>query len=655
MSTHDSLPPSESGWADGPESASPPTRRASDDGTLLLHGPRLLLDGSGAAFRVWAPDRDAVEVVMVDRSDPPLPGRRLKLVKQPDGFHVGSVTGAQAGDRYFLSPDGERLLPDPASRFQPLGVHGPSELVDLRAFHWTDARWRGCPLEDLVVYEVHVGAATDEGTFRALVERLDHVRALGATAIELMPIADFPGDRNWGYDGVCLFSPARCYGRPEDLAALVDAAHARGLAVLLDVVYNHLGPDGNYLRAWTEQWFDDGRHTPWGPALRFDAEPVRTFFRENAAQWIRDYHIDGLRLDATHAIVDPREAGDGHVLTLIADAARAAASEREVLIIAEDERNEARMVREVARGGLGLDAVWADDFHHELRRLLAGDHEGHFADFQGTVAELARILQKGWLYEGQVAGSFARPRGSPAFDLPPPRFLFCVQNHDQVGNRALGDRLHHSVSLEKVRAAVALLLSLPYTPLLFMGQELASSSPFQYFTAHHEGLGRLVTDGRRAEFARFAAFGDAARVPDPQAPETFRRSKIDWSEAERSPGREMLRLHQDLLRLRREEPPMAATSRSDFDVTLLADELLAVRRRPRRLGEPLLFVVGLLNGGAVELDAREETRAPEGYDWHVEIDTGSPKYGGAAPAHLQGGALKLAGPSAVVLRARPRP
>jgi len=659
MTTHDSMPPSGS-WSDGPESDSPDTRRVSigNDGGLVTHGPRLLLDGTGAAFRVWAPDRARVEVVLVDRADPPNPVRRVVLTKQPDGYHVGNVSGSRVGDRYMLSPDGEGPFPDPASRFQPLGVHGPSELVDLRGFSWTDARWRGCPLEDLIIYEVHVGTATSEGTFRALIERLDHVRALGATAIELMPIADFPGDRNWGYDGVCPFAPARCYGRPEDLAALVDAAHARGLAVLLDVVYNHLGPDGNHFRAWTERWFDERHPTPWGPALRHDAEPVRAYLRDNAAYWIRDFHFDGLRLDATHAIVDDSAEGGGtHVLTEIADTARAAASEREVLIIAEDERNEARIVREVSRGGFGLDAVWADDFHHEVRRILAGDHEGHFADFEGSVAELAKILHKGWLYEGQRSESHGKPRGTPAFDIAPPRLVYCVQNHDQVGNRAKGDRLHHgeSARLGTFRAAVTLLLATPCTPLLFMGQELASSSPFAYFTSHHEGLGRLITDGRRAEFARFEAFSDPARrheIPDPQDPETFRRSKIDWSELERSPGKEMFALHRALLKLRREEPPMAATARVDFDVVALPQQLLAIRRRPRRLGEPLLFVIGLLGGGTVDLSAHAETRAPEGRDWHVEIDTESAVHGGQTPARLSGNELTLATASAVVLRAR---
>ncbi|MBI2388250.1 MAG: malto-oligosyltrehalose trehalohydrolase [Deltaproteobacteria bacterium] len=658
MTTHDSTPPSESAWSDGPNSDAPSTRRAAIgvDSALVAHGARPMLDGTGTAFRVWAPDRESVQLVLFDRSTPPKELRRLGLARQHDGFHVGSVSGLGPGDRYMLSPDGEGPFPDPASRFQPLGVHGPSEIVDVRSFQWTDARWRGCPLEDLVVYELHVGTATPEGTFRALIEKLDHVRALGATAVELMPLADFAGDRNWGYDGVCPFAPARCYGRPEDLAALIDAAHARGLAVILDVVYNHLGPEGNYLRRWSERWFDEAHHTPWGPALNFGVEAVRTFVLENAAYWVRDFHFDGLRLDATHAIVDTRDRGEGtHLLTELADVARAAASEREVLLIAEDERNEARLVREVSRGGLGLDATWADDFHHEVRRIIAGDHEGWFADFEGTTGELAKILQKGWLYDGQMAPSRGAPRGTPAFDLPPPRLVHCVQNHDQVGNRATGDRLSHGVVLGRYRAAIALLLSTPFTPLLFMGQEFAASTPFAYFTSHEGGLGHLVTEGRRAEFAKFEAFRDPARrsaIPDPQAPDTFARSKLDWSDSLRSPGKEILALHRALLQLRREEPAMAATNRVDYDVAALGRDLLAVRRRPRRLGEPLLFVVGLRAGGTVDLAAHAPTAPPEGRDWHIEIDTESPTYGGDSPARLAGATLTLASAGAVVLRAR---
>lgn len=613
-----------------------------------------MLDGAGSSFRIWAPGRAAIDLVLFDSAAPEREARRVRLGKQRDGYHVGTVSGVGPGALYMFSPDGEGPFPDPASRYQPRGVHGPSQIVDPSRFHWTDRRWRGCPLEDLVVYEVHVGAATAAGTFRALIERLDHVRALGATAIELMPIGDFPGERNWGYDGVCLFAPARCYGTPEDLAALVDAAHARGLAVLLDVVYNHLGPDGNYLRTWSPSYFTDRHKTPWGDALNYDGDdsaPVRALILENAAYWIRELHFDGLRLDATHAIVDDRKGS--HVLAEIADVARAAASEREVLIVAEDERNEARVVREVARGGLGLDAVWADDFHHCLRRVVAGDDEGYFADFEGSIQELARIVQKGWLYEGQVSKNHGRERGTPAFDIPPPRFVHCIQNHDQIGNRAIGDRLHHRLDLGRYRAAVTLLLATPFTPMLFMGQEFATSKPFAYFTDHHAELGRAVTAGRRNEFKHFRAFADAHDrdgIPDPQARETFERCKLDWSEVDASPGKDILALHRALLTVRREEPAMAASGRAEFDVAALPGDVLVVRRRPRRLGEALLFVIALRGGARVQLRG-SRVAPPEGRKWALLLDTET--FGGDKPAELDRDWLTLHGPGAVVLRARP--
>lgn len=611
-----------------------------------------MLDGTGTAIRVFAPERATIELVVYEPGEPPKESRRVKLAKQRDGYHVGTIAGLGAGALYMLSPDGEGPFPDPASRFQPYGVHGPSQVVDLEKLSWTDKRWRGCPLEDLVIYEVHVGTATPAGTFRALIEKLDHVRALGATAIELMPIADFPGERNWGYDGVSLYAPARCYGKPEDLAALVDAAHARGLAVILDVVYNHLGPDGNYLRTWSPKYFTDRHKTPWGDALNYDGEDssaVRAFVLENAAYWIRDFHFDGLRLDATHAILDDREGT--HLLAEIADVARAAASEREILVIAEDERNEARIVREVARGGLGLDAVWADDFHHSLRRIVAGDNESYFGDFEGSINELCRIVQKGWLYEGQHSQNRGHARGTPAFDIPPARFIHCVQNHDQVGNRALGDRLHHAIAPAQYRASLALLLATPFTPLLFMGQEFGAKSPFLYFTDHKPDLGRDVTEGRRAEFKKFRAFAeDAAQIPDPQARETFEKSKLDWSELNTSPGKEIFALHRALLTLRREEPAMAAAARADCDVAALSGDVIAVRRRPRRLGEALLFIVSLLSGAKVRLTG-SRVDPPAGRKWGLLLDTET--FGGSTKATLEGETLTLHGPSAVVLRARP--
>lgn len=607
---------------------------------------------------MWAPERAVVEVVFFEGAPEPESGKpretqRVQLTKQSDSFHVATVTTVRAGTLYMLSPDGEGPFPDPASRYQPFGVHGPSQLVDTARFPWTDRRWRGCPLEDLVIYEVHVGTATRAGTFRALIERLDHVRALGATAIELMPIADFAGDRNWGYDGVALYAPARCYGAPEDLAGLVDAAHARGLAVILDVVYNHLGPDGNYLRAWSPEYFTDRHNTPWGDALNYDgksSEAVRALILENVSYWIREFHLDGLRLDATHAIIDDRKGS--HLLAEIADVARAAASEREVLVIAEDERNDARVMREVARGGMGLDAVWADDFHHGLRRIIAGDDEGYFGDFEGSVNELSRIVQKGWLFEGQTSKNSGHARGTPAFDIPPPRFVHCIQNHDQIGNRATGDRLHHGLDLARYRAAVTLLLSTPFTPLLFMGQEFASSSPFAFFTDHSPELGKLVTEGRRNEFGKFRAFVDPAarsKIPDPQDPATFEQSKLEWAELTASPGKEIFALHRALLTLRREEPSMAASARADFDVATMGDVLL-VRRRPRRPGEALLFVIALTAGAKLVLNSARAA-PPSGRRWGLILDTET--FGGSTLATLERDTLTLHGPGAVVLRARP--
>ncbi len=635
-------------------STNEPTPSSSPPGR---HGARPL-PGGGVAFRVWAPQR-TVELVLYERgADARREARRVRMTTHQDGFAACTVAEARPGDRYAYVLDGEGPFPDPASRFQPLGVHGPSQVVDPAAFRWTDGAFRGRPLDELVIYELHVGAATREGTFRALIERLDHVRALGATAIELMPIADFPGARGWGYDGVALFAPARCYGAPEDLARLVDAAHARGLAVILDVVYNHLGPDGNYLRKFSPRYFTDRHRTPWGDAVNYDgegSEAVRAFVLENAASWIRDYHFDGLRLDAAHAIGDERR--DPHVLAAIARAAREAGAGREVVVIAEDERNEASLLRGVERGGLGLDGVWADDLHHELRRIVAGDDEAWFVDFAGTLDELVHVLRRGWLYEGQRTKRDGRPRGTAAIDVAPKRFVHCIQNHDQVGNRAEGDRLHHGIDLARYRAAVTLLLATPYTPLLFMGQELAASTPFAYFTDHEPELGRKVTEGRRAEFAKFRTFADDAlhhAIPDPQDPATFERSKIRWDEAERSPGKEILALHRALLALRRDDPSMRDGSREAMEVERIDDALIAIRRRAPGSGDALLFVIGLVAGGRVALGERAITQAGAGRGWQLVVDSEAPEHGGRSPASLESGVLTIPGPGAVVLRSSER-
>jgi maltooligosyltrehalose trehalohydrolase len=607
----------------------------------------------GTEFRVWAPGHQRVDVVLYGPD-----AETVHPLDAEDGGWFGCVLdGVAAGARYRYRLDEAGAFPDPASRAQPGGVHEPSEVVDPSAFAWTDDGWQGVEPDDLIIYELHVGTFTPEGTFDAAIGRLDELVELGVTAIEPMPVASFPGSRNWGYDGVALFAPQASYGGPEGLRRLVDAAHARGLGVILDVVYNHLGPEGNYLPAFTSgRYFTDRHRTPWGDAVNFDGSdsaPVREFVIQNALHWAHEYHADGLRLDATHAIVDDSPV---HVLAEMATRVRESLPPgRCFVFIAEDERNERRVVLPQTDGGWGLQGVWADDFHHVMRRLLAGDHEAYFADYAGTVAELAGAVRKGWIYEGQPSRNHGVPRGTPAAGLPPSAFIHCIQNHDQVGNRAMGDRLHHRVPHSACRAAIALLLLSPCTPLLWMGQEWGASSPFQYFTDHPEELGRLVTEGRRQEFGKFSAFADPAvreRIPDPQAPETFERSKLDWSERMRMPHAGMLSLHRALLHLRRSHPALRRRDRASFSVAEIDGGALALRREGDD-GSALLLVAAFQGDVDADLSSSAETRAPDGRGWEMHLATEEGRFGGDAEGEVvtlaPGGRLRMRGPGAVVL------
>jgi maltooligosyltrehalose trehalohydrolase len=567
------------------------------------------------------------------------PGRVLPMTAEPGGYFSAMLEGSGAGVRYKVRVDGEGPFPDPWSRSQPQGVHGPSEVV-VPDFTWTDAGWKGPDPDALVIYEVHVGTATPEGTFEALIPKLQGLRELGVTALELLPLASFPGSRNWGYDGVDLFAPHHTYGGPSGLRKLIDAAHARGLAVIIDAVYNHFGPDGNYLRCYSPHYFTGRHHTPWGDAVNYDGEesgPVRELVLSNVDMWIRDYHADGLRLDAAHAIVDDSTP---HLLTEIAARARAAAPGRRVLVIAEDERNEARLSLPVEKEGLGLDGVWADDLHHQLRRAFAGDNEGYYQDYTGSVEDIARTLRQGWFYEGQMSKNLGHARGTPASALPPGSFVHCIQNHDQVGNRALGERLGHDVSPAAYRAMSTLLLLSPYTPLLFMGQEWNASTPFLYFTDHNEELGRLVTEGRRKEFAGFTRFaGDT--VPDPQALETFERSRLNWSEAERPPHAPVRELYRGLLRLRATEPALKERSRGSYEARALGTDALVLERRGG--GQRLLVFINV--------KGQLEHRLPEDAGAQVVLWSEAPAFGGAVEAPpLREGVVRLEGPSALVVR-----
>ncbi|MGV3483538.1 MAG: malto-oligosyltrehalose trehalohydrolase [Planctomycetaceae bacterium] len=501
-----------------------------------------IVESDGVQFCVWAPGAENVEVVLEHSEE------RLSLQPAGDGYFERFVAGLGALATYRFSIDGGDPLPDPASRFQPRGVHASSQVIDPAAYRWRDQAWRGIDQKDLVFYELHVGTFTGEGTYRAAEQKLPYLKDLGVTAIELLPLAEFPGRWNWGYDPAAMYAPYHGYGTPDDLRHFIDAAHQSGIAVFLDVIYNHFGPDGSYAAVFGH-FFSDKHSSPWGKGINLDdrdSEGVRSFFIDNALHWLREYHFDGLRLDATHALQDDSQV---HFLAELSSAVEVSL-DRKRYLIAEDERNLAKLARPRSLQGYGLDAIWADDFHHQIRNLTAGDVEAYFADFANSTAkQIAATLRQGWYYTGQPAISLGGPRGTATDGLQPSQFVICIQNHDQVGNRPLGDRLHHCISPATYRAVSSLLLFAPQLPLLFMGQEWSTSTPFQFFTDHHEELGRLVTAGRRNEFNRFKGFA-GGMVPDPQDPATFERSKLNWDEITQPPHQGVLRLYQDLLKIR---------------------------------------------------------------------------------------------------------
>jgi maltooligosyltrehalose trehalohydrolase len=554
--------------------------------------------GATTRFCVWAPEQPVVELVLERRG-----GRELRaLQRDACGYWTGTFDDIAPRDlyRYRLGAD-DRVFPDPASRYQPEGVHGPSEVIDTGAFRWTDQEWRPPHRDDLVIYELHVGTFTPPGTFRGVIERLPYLAQLGVRAIELMPVGDFPGSRNWGYDGVAIFAPCRAYGRPEDLQDLVNAAHQHGLAVILDVVYNHLGPDGAYANVFSPHYFTDRHKSPWGRGVNMDgphSAEVRAFFIANALYWLGEYHVDGLRLDATHAIQDDSST---HFLDELTTTIRAHLP-RPIYFVAEDHRNLTTLVLPQERGGWGLDAVWADDFHHQVRVHVAGDREAYYQDYSGSIEDLARTITLGWYYTGQHSAHHDAPRGSDPLAAGPRQFVVCIQNHDQVGNRADGARLNQQVDPATFRAASALVLTVPQTPLLFQGQEWSTRAPFLFFTDHGAELGRQITAGRRAEFASFAAFADPAlreRIPDPQALDTFERSRLPWSELEVPEHASMLRLYQRLIGLRATAAPLRAAARESFQARALDEETIVVERYGER--ERLWAVVRLGGSGAVSV------------------------------------------------------
>jgi len=605
------------------------------------------LTPEGVLFRVWAPHAQRVDVALFEAG---AESARHVLDKEEDGYWQGHVPSIGAGTRYGFSIDGDEPRPDPASRSQPDGVHAPSAVVDPQGFQWTDGAWHGIPLDDVIVYEVHVGTVTPEGTFDSLIAKLPYFRDLGVTALEIMPVADFPGQRNWGYDGVDLYAPANAYGGPDGFKQLVDAAHAHGLAIILDVVYNHFGPDGNYLRVYSPDYFTSRHHTPWGDALNLDSpgsRAVRDFLINNALYWAHEYHVDGLRLDATHALIDDSPE---HLLRELTTAVHASLpADRHFVIMAEDERNLDRIALPVEQNGYGLDGVWADDFHHQVRVALTGEHSGYFADFSGTTADLAKTIVDGWFYQGQRSKVTDHERGTSPQALRLSQFVFCIQNHDQIGNRPIGDRLNHIVDPAAYRAASALLLLAPETPLLFQGQEWAASSPFQFFTDHNEELGKLVTEGRRKEFSYFLT-ETGIEVPDPQAPSTFTNSKLQWDELEQPEHAAVLSLYRDLIQLRRTHPALQRLDRESVQVAPLNENVVVLRRQGDKPEDTLLIVVNLVAQANVELDRIDGRVMP----LRVLLDTNDARYGGTAVAELiherpDVEHLKVRAPSVVVL------
>jgi maltooligosyltrehalose trehalohydrolase len=582
----------------------------------------------GVHFRVWAPKHASVEVVLENEAG------AFALKPEDDGYFAGLVGEAKAGTRYRfrLGGGGGKLWPDPVSRFQPEGPHGPSEVVDLSEYRWADADWQG-PMSSgqQVLYELHVGTFTPGGTWADAVEQLPYLAELGVTVIELMPVSEFPGDFGWSYDGVDLFAPYHGYGTPDDFRRFVDRAHGLGIGVALDVVFNHMGPEANVLKEYGNDYFSKRHITEWGEALNFDGDnagPVREFVLTNAGYWIEEFHLDGLRVDATQALYDE---SDDHIVGAIARRVREAARSqgRSVLVIGESEPQHARLVRPPEAGGMGYDLLWSDDFHHTAVVAATGTREGYYGDYLGTPQEFVSVLKRGWLYQGQWNLRQKKRRGTPALDVPACVFLFYLQNHDQIANSAAGTRLHALISPARYRALSALQLLAPATPLIFQGQEYAASGPFLYFGDLARRYAEAMHAGRRSFVTQFPSLATEemqARVPDPKDPQGFTLSKLDPSERDRDGHTEVLTLYHDLIRLRRDDPVFSARC-PEFDGAVLGPEAFALRWFGENDDRLLLVNLGV----ELRLPVAPEPllAPPDGTKWRVLWSSEDPTYGGS--------------------------
>ncbi len=614
-------------------------------------GAAVMAPRGGVHFRVFAPKSQKVSVWQ--------PGDRGAVPLHPEegGYFSGHVSEAGAGTRYYyeLEPGGRRC-PDPATRYQPEGPHGPSQVVDPGEFRWSDSAWTGCALSGQVAYELHVGTFTPEGTWAAATRELSELSALGITLIELMPVSEFPGRFGWGYDGVNFFAPSHLYGTPDDMRAFVDVAHRHGIGVILDVVYNHVGPDGNYLPNFYPDLFTDRYLTDWGDAIDFDGErsgPVRELIIENAGYWIDEFHMDGLRLDATQNIYD---ASSDHILAALTRRARAAAQagRRKILLFAENEPQDARLVRQPMRGGLGLDAMWNDDFHHSAMVAATGRNEAYYRDYLGTPQEMIDSVKWGFLYQGQRYLWEHKRRGTSSLDLLPEQFVTFLQNHDQVANSGHGLRRHQLTSPGRYRALTALLLLGPGTPMLFQGQEFGAGSPFLYFADHRPDLARLVRAGRAESLKQFRSLATQemqAHLSDPESPRTFAACKLDFSERQSQKGTYLM--HRDLLRLRREDATFSAQKKGALDGAVLGDEALCLRF----FGQPpfgdRLLVFNLGRDLPLLAASSPLLAPPDGAVWEVLWSSEDPLYGGTGTPEMDTfNGWRIPGHAAVVLRPR---
>ena len=590
-----------------------------------------LQPAGGTHFRIWAPRPKKVEVVLETGSGAPA---MVQLEQQPDGYFAGLVPQAADGTCYRFRLDDAGSFPDPASRYQPDGPHGASQVVDPSRFKWNDSGWQGVGLKGQVIYEMHIGTFTREGTWQAARQELAELADCGVTVIEVMPVADFPGRFGWGYDGVGQFAPVRLYGRPDDFRCFVDEAHRFGLGVILDVVYNHIGPDGNYLKMFSTDYFTDRYKNDWGECINFDGEkagPVREFYLTNAAYWIEEYHIDGLRLDATQDIFD---ASPEHILTAIGKRVREAARGRKTIIVAENEPQLTKLVRPIDDGGYGLDALWNDDFHHSAVVAMTGRNEAYYTDYLGKPQEFISLVKYGYLYQGQRYKWQKQRRGTPGLGLAPSKFVTYIQNHDQIANTGRGERVQFLTSPGRLRAMTALMLLAPGTPMLFQGQEFASSSPFYFFADHKPGLAELFREGRAKSLAQFRSLASSEMLPyliDPASPATFERCRLDFSERERN--RNVYDLHRDLLRLRREDPVFSVQTPGGVDGAVLSDACLLLRF----FGDAGIERLLLVNFGTdLHLDPAPEPllAPPEGMMWQTLWSSEDPRYGGTGTPPL---------------------